>query len=129
MSPAKVNKITYNFLNNKHYYFTTTERICQFAGFLACSPETYLSNYNIKLKSELEGLSQLETKKIEVQEYLENKPVRYNEGSVVQELEKLGIGRPSTYNTFGRVLLKRNYVELDKKGHFIPTELGFSVDN
>nr|CAG8538892.1 1763_t:CDS:10 [Entrophospora candida] len=122
MSPAQVNKKTYNFLNNDCYHFTTTERICQFAGFLACSPETYLPNYNIKMKSDLEDISQLEAKRIEIQEYLENKPVRYNEGSVVQELEKLGIGRPSTYNTFGRILLKRGYVTLNEKGQFIPTE-------
>jgi len=129
MSPAQINKITYNFLNNDYYHFATTERICQFAGFLACSPETYLPNYNIKIKSDLEGISQLEAKKIEIQEYLENKPVRYNEGSVVQELEKLGIGRPSTYNTFAHILLKRNYVTLNEKGQFVPTELGFSVNN
>jgi len=127
MSPAKVNKITYTFSNN-NYLFATSERICQFAGFLICSLEIYLSTYNVKLKSELVNFSQLEAKKIEVQEYTENKPVRYNEGSIVQELEKLGIGRPSTYNTFGRILLKRNYAEQDKKGHFIPTELGISVN-
>ena len=129
MSPAKINKITYHFLNNKCYHFTTTERICQFAGFLACAPETYFPTYNVKLKSELAEISQLEAKRIEIQEYLENKPVRYNEGSVVQELEKLGIGRPSTYNTFGRILIKRGYVELNEKGQFIPTELGFTVNN
>lgn len=129
MSPAKISKITYNFLNNDNYYFTTTERICQFSGFLACSPEVYLSNYNVKLESELADISQLEAKKIEVQENLENKPARYNEGNMVQELEKLGIGRPSTYNTFGRILIKRGYVKLNEKGQFIPTELGFTVNN
>ncbi|CAH1755667.1 7404_t:CDS:2 [Entrophospora sp. SA101] len=128
MSPAQVNKITYSFLNN-NYYFATAERVCQFAGFLACSPEIYFSNYNVKLKSELATISQLEAKKVEVQEYQENKPVRYNEGSLVQELERLGVGRPSTYNLFGRVLLKRGYAELNEKGQFVPTPLGFSVNN
>jgi DNA topoisomerase I len=127
MSPAKVNKITYTFSNN-NYLFSTSERICQFTGFLDCSLEIYLATYNVKLKSEIENFSHLEAKKIEVQEYIENKPVRYNEGSIVQELERLGIGRPSTYNTFGRILLKRNYAEQDKKGRFIPTELGISVN-
>jgi len=127
MSPAQVNKITYSFLNNT-YYFATNERVCQFAGFLAASPKIYFSNYNVKLKSELEIISQLEAKKVEVQEYQENKPVRYNEGSLVQELERLGVGRPSTYNLFGRVLLKRGYAELNEKGQFIPTPLGFSVN-
>ena len=128
MSPAQINKITFNFLNN-NYHFATAERICQFAGFLAVAPEIYFPNYNVKLKSELVSISQLEAKKIEVQEYQENKPVRYNEGSLVQELERLGVGRPSTYNLFGRVLLKRRYAELNEKGQFIPTSLGISVNN
>jgi DNA topoisomerase-1 len=128
MSPAQINKFTYKFLNNS-YYFSTSEKICQFAGFLVSSPEVYFSSYNVRLKSELTEISQIEAKKIEVQEYQENKPVRYNEGSLVQELEKLGIGRPSTYNLFGRVLLKRGYAELNEKGQFIPTSLGISVSN
>jgi DNA topoisomerase-1 len=128
MSPAQINKFTYKFLNNS-YYFSTSEKICQFAGFLVSSPEVYFSSYNVRLKSELTKISQIEAKKIEVQEYQENKPVRYNEGSLVQELEKLGIGRPSTYNLFGRVLLKRGYAELNEKGQFIPTSLGISVSN
>ena len=128
MSAAQVNKITHNFLNND-YHFATAERICQFAGFLVVAPEIYFPNYNIKLKSDLEAISQLKAQKIEVQEYQENKPVRYNEGSLVQELERLGIGRPSTYNLFGRVLLKRGYAELNEKGQFIPTPLGISVNN
>ncbi|CFW93227.1 DNA topoisomerase 1 [endosymbiont DhMRE of Dentiscutata heterogama] len=136
MSPAQINKITWRFLNN-NYHFVTTERICQFAGFLAVAPEVYFPNYNVKLKSELitlwspamPGISQLEAYKIEVQEYQENKPVRYNEGSLVQELERLGIGRPSTYNLFGRVLLKRGYAKLNEKGQFIPTPLGIAVNN
>lgn len=127
MSPAQVNKITYRFINQK-YYFQTTERIVQFAGFLICAPETYFSHYRVKLESDLKQITQLEASKIEIQEYLENKPVRYNEGSMVQELERLGIGRPSTYNLFGKILLKRGYVELDKKGHFIPTPLGLTVN-
>ncbi|CAG8821720.1 7247_t:CDS:2, partial [Racocetra persica] len=101
---------------------------------LMMAPEVYFPNYNVKLKSELialwspavPGISQLEAYKIEVQEYQENKPVRYNEGSLVQELEKLGIGRPSTYNLFGRVLLKRGYAKLNEKGQFIPTPLGIA---
>ena len=127
MSPAEINKITYQFLNQK-YYFQTNERIVQFAGFLACSPATYFSLYRVKLESDLTGITQLEAQKIEIQEYLENKQTRYNEGNLVQELERLGVGRPSTYNLFGRILLKRGYVELNKKGQFIPTPLGLTVN-
>ena len=99
-----------------------------FLGFLACTPEIYLAQYRVKLYTKLTDISRLLAEKIEIQEYLENKPTRYNEGSLVQELERLGIGRPSTYNTFGRIIQLRKYAELDKKGHFVPTELGFSVN-
>jgi DNA topoisomerase I len=128
MAPAQIQKITYTFTNNG-YYFATNERVGLFLGFLACAPEIYLAQYRVKLHPKLANISHLLAEKIEIQEYLENKPTRYNEGSLVQELEKLGIGRPSTYNTFGRIIQLRKYAELDKKGHFVPTELGFSVNN
>src|SRR5205085_6491109 len=115
---------------NNGYYFATNERVGLFLGFLACAPEIYLSQYRVKLNSKLINISHLLAEKIEVQEYLENKPTRYNEGSLVQELERLGIGRPSTYNAFSKILLNRGYVEYnnDKQKHFIPTELGFKVN-
>lgn len=128
MAPAQIQKITYTFTNND-YYFATNERIGLFLGFLVCAPEVYLAQYRVKLHTKLTDISRLLAEKIEIQEYLENKPTRYNEGSLVQELERLGIGRPSTYNTFGRIIQLRKYAELDKKGHFVPTELGFSVNN
>lgn len=43
-------------------------------------------------------------------------PSRYKESNFISLLEKEGIGRPSTYATFLPTLLKRDYVELDKKG-------------
>ncbi|CAG8797502.1 6586_t:CDS:2, partial [Gigaspora margarita] len=125
MAPARVKKITYHFLNSG-YYFSTNERISNFLGFLAVDPQIYLLHYRIKTQAKLINISQLTAEKIEIQEYLENKPVRYNEGSLVQELEKLGVGRPSTYNTFGRKIQSRKYAELNPKGQFVPTPLGFA---
>ena len=54
---------------------------------------------------------------------------RYNEGSLVRELEKRGIGRPSTYaEIIGKVQM-RAYVEKLPSGGFQPTMLGkFVVD-
>jgi DNA topoisomerase-1 len=56
-------------------------------------------------------------------------PPRYNEGSLVRELEKRGIGRPSTYaEIIGKVQM-RAYVEKLASGGFQPTMLGkFVVD-
>jgi DNA topoisomerase-1 len=46
----------------------------------------------------------------------------------VSELEKLGIGRPSTYASILGTLRERHYVE-DKERRFIPTELGTTVNS
>lgn len=56
-------------------------------------------------------------------------PPRYNEGSLVRELEKRGIGRPSTYAEIMSKVQQRAYVEKLPGGAFAPTELGrFVVD-
>jgi DNA topoisomerase-1 len=49
---------------------------------------------------------------------------RYNEGSLVRELEKRGIGRPSTYAEIMSKVQQRAYVEKLPGGAFQPTMLG-----
>jgi DNA topoisomerase-1 len=53
-------------------------------------------------------------------------PPRYSEASLVKELEKRGIGRPSTYSAIISTLRSRDYVDL-KDRRFQPTELGETV--
>jgi DNA topoisomerase-1 len=53
-------------------------------------------------------------------------PPRYNEASLVKELEKDGIGRPSTYASIISTIQKRQYVE-QKDRRFFATELGMLV--
>ncbi len=50
-------------------------------------------------------------------------PPHYTEASLIKELEKLGIGRPSTYATIIRTIVDREYVEREKKS-LLATELG-----
>ena len=53
-------------------------------------------------------------------------PRRYTEASLVRELERLGIGRPSTYAVITAKIESRTYTRREKR-HFIPTELGLAV--
>ena len=54
-------------------------------------------------------------------------PPRFSEASLVKELERLGIGRPSTYAAITSTLLARHYVSMLEK-RFHPTELGVTVN-
>ncbi len=55
-------------------------------------------------------------------------PPRYTEASLVRELEKHGIGRPSTYAPILSTIQIRGYVDRVNK-YLVPTELGFLVND
>ena len=53
-------------------------------------------------------------------------PPRYNDATLVKELEEKGIGRPSTYASIISTIVEREYVKKDQ-GRFSPTVLGERV--
>lgn len=65
--------------------------------------------------------------KIDSKQHFTQPPARYTEASLVKELEKEGIGRPSTYATILSTIRARSYTALDSKKRFVPTELGMTV--
>ena len=54
-------------------------------------------------------------------------PPRYSEAKLVQLMEKLGIGRPSTYASTVMTLRERDYVVLERDA-LMPTGLGLATD-
>jgi DNA topoisomerase-1 len=54
-------------------------------------------------------------------------PGRYSEPKLVQTMERLGIGRPSTYASIMKTLKDREYVTVKGK-LMVPTQTGLSVD-
>lgn len=70
----------------------------------------------------------LKTLNVEPQQSFTKPPARFNEASLVKELDELGIGRPSTYAQIVSTIVEREYVTLAKKV-FQPTELGFKVND
>ncbi len=64
--------------------------------------------------------------KITPNQHFTEPPPRFSEASLVKELERLGIGRPSTYATIISTLQTRSYVTT-KDRRFTPTDLGETV--
>jgi len=64
-----------------------------------------------------------EPTKIDPTQHFTQPPPRYTEATLVKELEKKGIGRPSTYATIISTIQDRGYVVLESR-HFVATELG-----
>ncbi len=68
----------------------------------------------------------LEKEKVWGDQKFTQPPARFNEASLIKTLEKLGIGRPSTYAPIISTILARAYVEKKEK-NFFPTTIGFAV--
>ncbi len=60
---------------------------------------------------------------VRAEQHFTRPPPRYTEATLVRELEKCGIGRPSTYADIISKLQRREYVELRKR-RFHPTDVG-----
>ncbi|TVY12225.1 type I DNA topoisomerase [Candidatus Phytoplasma pini] len=65
-------------------------------------------------------------KEIKMIDKMTNPPARFTEASLIKKLEKLKIGRPSTYANIIEILKKRFYVIIKDKEIF-PTEIGIST--
>ncbi|MEJ2502578.1 MAG: DNA topoisomerase, partial [Gemmatimonadota bacterium] len=63
---------------------------------------------------------------LEPAQHFTKPPPRFSEASLVKELEKRGIGRPSTYAQILTTLRSRKYVVMEKR-RFVPTPLGETV--
>jgi DNA topoisomerase-1 len=69
----------------------------------------------------------VEVREITPNQHFTEPPPRFSEASLVKELERLGIGRPSTYSAIISTLSTREYVRVDQR-RFFPTELGETVE-
>src|SRR5690606_40167650 len=70
----------------------------------------------------------LELIKVHSDQKFTQPPPRYNEASLIKTLEKLEIGRPSTYAPTISTIQERNYVEKNE-GRFNPTSVGIAVND
>ena len=108
------------------YTFGVTGSTLIFDGFLKVYNAEDEKEDVVKIPKGLEVKSSLELAKIDPKQHFTQAPPRYSEATLVKEMEKEGIGRPSTYSATLSTIQSRDYVKLDKK-RFVPTELGEAV--
>ncbi len=109
------------------YTFRATGSVLKFPGFLAVynvsldeGEEDEDSEKRLPPLAEREPLNLIQL--LPIQHFTEPPP-RFTEASLVKELERLGIGRPSTYAPTLATIVERKYVEIGEK-KLIPTTLG-----
>lgn len=107
------------------YIFRANGQIISFPGYLKIWPEKTKEQLlpDVKIK-DVVYLRNLETTRHET-----NPPARYSDAGLVKELEKHGIGRPSTYAPTINTIIARNYAERDDNKKLKPTEIAFVVIN
>jgi DNA topoisomerase I len=114
------------------YLFRSTGSVIKFQGFLALYKEAREEGDSKALEDEqalpvVELGERVPVISITPSQHFTEPPPRFSEASLVKELERLGIGRPSTYASIISVLADRRYVLLEQR-RFFPTELGESVE-
>ncbi len=127
MSSAEIlrTKISVNLDNKNTKPFSINGSRILFDGWLKASPIS--RSDDIELPKVKIG-EKLKLVKIEDEEKETTPPPRYSEAGLVKELEKRGIGRPSTYAPIIRTLKDRGYVE--KIGSQLkPTDMGDVVSS
>lgn len=113
------------------YKFKSNGQTVKFDGFLKLYNEEKEETDEEKDKDNIKipPLSigeKLNLVSIEPKQKFTSPPARYTEASLIKELEKLGIGRPSTYATIIQTLKKREYVKVTNK-KFESTKLGKEI--
>ncbi len=120
---------------NGDYELRIRGRIIKFEGFLKAAPQTSKKDEDIALPDIREGEA-LALEKLDPTQHFTKPSPRYTEASLVKELEKQGIGRPSTYASIISTIQDRGYVRLqnrrfyaEKMGEIVTERLSESFPN
>jgi DNA topoisomerase-1 len=119
-------KITANIKSNETIPdFSITGTRVTFPGWLIADPAARSEDVELSKVSVGESLT---LNKVTTEEKQTEPPGRYSEAGLIKELEKRGIGRPSTYASIIKTLEDRGYVDKVNKA-LVPTDTGDVVSS
>ena len=113
-------------LENHDYYFKATGSVLKFDGYL----KVY-SKFEDQKDSVLPAFEEYQdgcivSENIIKEQHFTKPESRFTEGTLIKEMESLGIGRPSTYAPTIAVLKERDYIKVEEK-KLVPTKIGFET--
>ncbi len=126
MSSAEYDTVSIDVAADPGIVLRATGSILTFAGFLAVYEEKVDEEGESGLKAQLPDLrvgQSLDLKRVETQQSFTKPPPRFTEASLVKELEKSGIGRPSTYAAIMGKIQSKAY-SVKEANRLKPTDLG-----
>lgn len=128
MAPAIISDTQYNIANNNNLFVMHSKEI-KFDGYRAIysDPEDAIAEDEVVKETFKKGEVLLEPD-LKAEEKSTLPPKRYSQATFIKELEKQGIGRPSTFATIVKTILSddRGYCSVDNK-LLVPTEKGIAL--
>jgi len=107
------------------YQFRANGQVLKFDGFLKIYPEKSKELILPEVKKD----EKLDLIKLTPNQHFTKPPARYSDAGLVKELEKYGIGRPSTYAPTISTIIARNYVARDDNKRLAPNDISFIVND
>ena len=92
-----------------------TGRVMEFDGYQRVQPVAVDKNKEIQVLPDISVGEKLALQGLKPTQHFTKPAPRYTEASLVKELEKRGIGRPSTYASIISTIQDRGYVRLESK--------------
>ena len=111
------------------YLWRANGSILAFSGFLTLYNVESSQDENDKLLPPVKEGEILKVQKFDPSQHFTEPPPRYGSASLIKTLEELEIGRPSTFTAIMEVITKREYVEMNEKKRFEPTQIGIRVND
>ncbi|MDD3285301.1 MAG: type I DNA topoisomerase [Patescibacteria group bacterium] len=111
--------------NGKQHTLRANGQILIFDGYLRVYPEKTAEQELPALKEN----DQVALLSLETEQHATKAPARYSDASLVKDLEKYGIGRPSTYAPTINTIIMRNYVIRNEDKRLQPTDIAMVVND
>jgi DNA topoisomerase-1 len=114
MMPAKYDSTTLRVAAGT-FELTAKGRVLKFDGWTRVQPQVKKKGDEDLLLPDLQPGDVLSLQALDPKQHFTKPIARFNEASLVKELEKRGIGRPSTYASIISTIQDRGYVRLESK--------------